>query len=83
MSEVTPIKLSEVKPLVNQNLIRLLEEKLEEAKRGDLLGIYTVCLWKGQLVDSGWSHPGAHMGIMKVLGEISVLQNDLIEKSRS
>jgi len=78
MSKVS-LKLVPKQSTPNKNLIEYLENRLAEAKSGELLSIYTVNYWAGDLVSSGWSGYGSKtFSPVKILGEMDLLKRDFI-----
>jgi len=72
---MTIIKLSEKKPV--PDVIEFIEGLLEQAKSGDLVGIAIIGVMSDGCSGNGWN--SIEENVMKVLGEISVLQRDIMD----
>ena len=78
MSDLTP-KVHEINILrPREDLVRHLENLVNQAKSGELTGIIVVSLWQGGDVGSGWSLPNGH-NLRTMLGEIDILKHNLID----
>lgn len=61
----------------NEHLISRLESLLDDARKGELVGLAYVCQWKGDSVSSGWAL--ANMHARKLIGEIEFMKRDMME----
>lgn len=69
--------IEEIKPYINQALIEHLENLLEDAKRGDIVGIGYALLMSQHRTGNGWV--GADKGVMSMLGELRALEHDFVQ----
>lgn len=73
-------RLSQIDRVVpNDTLIEHLERLLDDAKRGELLGIAYVTAYKGDSVANGWVL--GPFGPRRLVGEIEYMNHQIIAKS--
>ena len=65
-----------------EDLVRHLENLVNQAKSGELTGIIAVSLWQGGTVGSGWSLPNGH-NLRTMLGEMDILRHNLIDEEKA
>lgn len=61
----------------NQDLISILEEKLADAKKGDLRTAIFICGWDDDAYTHGWVLDNRNT-CRRMLGELSMLQYDML-----
>lgn len=64
---------------VNEGLVAHLEHLLAEAKRGELLGVYGVFVWRG--AEYSWRMMGMTFSIERVLAEVELLREDVVRRA--
>jgi hypothetical protein len=72
-SQIREINLLEPREEVVSHLERL----LEEAKSGELIGIFEVVVFQGGFVNSGWAMRSPE-NLRTMIGELEMLKRDLI-----
>ena len=73
------IRLSEVPAHPNTLLIERIEDLLEQAKSGELVGLAYVCQWKGDTVSNGWQL--SRMNARRLIGEIEFMKLEMMERT--
>ena len=61
----------------NQNVVKQLESLLEDAKKGELRSIFTICGWDDDQVTHGWAYD-PRSSRRRLLAEMVLLQHDYI-----
>ena len=70
-----PLKLHKPEPW--PDLVQHLEGLLEDAKSGELMGLFEICWWRGDSVSSGWC---ARRPDRRVIGALEELKYELVTK---
>lgn len=62
---------------LNQNVIDRLEDLLEQAKKGEIQSSAFVLGYPGEYTGNGWE--GMYINNIKMIGELRMLERDLID----
>jgi hypothetical protein len=79
MPEATGMKVVDIKPVVNERVVALIEEMLGKAKAGDIVGFAGVFQYKDEHFETC---ARGDLGT-RMLGELAVLQDDILRYHRA